>query len=500
MLYLNRRQFPDRLLDGDALDAAADVWFSWYDDARHQAATERDGYHRVEARLWAFPRHEAGPLAQALERSTAKAASSRLRVEGLDPDTLAVSTTYLALAQPCSLAEVFGCFAGPEFEGLPLMLRLSLHEWLGEPEGRPLAGATLVMCGQLEQGRLLLKGVWPVGLVPDHENLYHKAKWPQEDRFLQALSMHRATGRVESTGERLFASRPKQEHLHWLLSPIIHFPGQPRLPAFLGRVGYFLGLLLVALALTLFLPWRRGMELLPVASVGVCLLALYGLLYVVWKQARVVVQYYVNMSTSLKRVFSEGARFVPTDLAAVGAWPDPHAAKYTSEIEALGGRHYLDIHHEPRTSGTSYVRVFVLPEERTYVHLLLLYATGEGAHVLFPARASLLVTTYFTNGERLSTANSESGYRKRLNPRVIARYFENAEDPATMVAKHRKVLGRLLAEGRQLAPLMGPEALLRRLEEDHEEMRRLMQRYGYYSWAAAIRQTFRLVRREYREE
>jgi hypothetical protein len=500
MLYLNRRQFPDRLLDGEALDAAADVWFGWYDDARHQAATERDGYHRVEARLWGFPRHEAGRLAEVLRRSTANAGSSSLRVECLDPDTLTVTTPYLALAQPCSLAEVFGCFVGPEFEGLLLMLRLSLHEWAGEPVGPPLAGGTLVICGQLEQGRLLLKGIWPVGLVPAHEDLYLKGKWAQEDNFLHALGMARATGRAGPPPERLFASRPTQMHLHWLLSRIVHFPGQPRLPAFLGRVGFFTALLLIAVALVLALPGWRNLRVLPVTALLLPLVPLYGLVYVVWKQARVVAQYYVNMSTNLKRAFSKGARFVPTDLAAVGAWPDPHAAKYSSEIEALGGRHYVDIHHEPRTSGTSYVRVFVLPEDHTYVHLLLLYATGEGAHVLFPARASLLLTTYFTSGERLTTANSDSGYRKRLNPRVIARYFENAEDPATMVAKHRKVLGRLLAEGRQLAPLMGPEELLRRLEEDHEEARRLMQRYGYYSWAAAVRQTFRLVRPEYREE
>jgi hypothetical protein len=493
MLYLSRRQFPDRLFDAEDLDAAADVWFGWYDEARHKTLTDGIGCHRLEGRLWGFPRPEGDRLAHAL--AGAAAGASEFRVERPDPDTLAVGTPYRELAQPCSLAEVLRCFAGPEFDGLPLMLRLSLHDWRGAPDGPPLAGCTLVVCGQLEHGKLLLKGLWPAGLVAERELVYHKARWPGEETFLQALRQYRVTGTALPAPENCFASRPTQVGHHWLLSRFIHFPGDPKLLAFLERVAFFGVLVLMVLVLHLVLP-LPGLLLVPLDVLAV--VSLYGLLYVTLGQAGKVVRYYRNMHTGLKRIFSQGVRFLPVDLAAVGAWPDPHAAKYSAEIEALGGRHYVDVTHEPPPTGTVYIRMFVLPEDHTYVNLLLHYETKD--HVLFPARAHLLVTTYFSNGERLTTANSEAGFRKRLNPKVIARYFEEAEDPATMLAKHRRVLGRRLAEGRAPLPLLGPEELLHRLELDHEEMRQLYQRHGYYSWSAAVRQAFRLVRPEYRGE
>jgi hypothetical protein len=503
MFYLTRRQFPDLLLDADDLDAAADVWFAWYDDARQTALTDGTGYHRLEGRLWGFPRHDADRLARALEAAAA-AGPSGFRVERRDPDTLAVATPYRDLSQPCSLAEVLRCFAGPEFEGLPLMVRVSLHDWRGPPEGPPARGCTLVLCGQLERGKLLLKGVWPVGLIEEHEAVYRSAAWSGEETFLQAISRQRALGGAEPgpgyyfppAPENYFTSRSTQAGGYWLASRFLHIPGDARLPAFLERVAFFAVLALAALVLNFWLLSWRGLP-------RVVLLVLfavpgYGLLYVTFVQALKVVRFYRSMHAALKRIYSRGVRFLPVDLAAVGAWPDPHAAKYSAEIEAEGARHYLDATHDPPPTGTAYFRMFVLPEDHTYVHLILHYTTKS--FVQFPAHAHLLVTTYFADGERLTTANSEAGFRKKLNPKVIVRYFEDAEDPATMLAKHRRVLRRLLAEGRQLLPLLGPEDLLRRLEADHEEMRRLCQRHGYYSWSAAFRQAFRLVRPEYRHE
>jgi hypothetical protein len=133
------------------------------------------------------------------------------------------------------------------------------------------------------------------------------------------------------------------------------------------------------------------------------------------------------------------------------------------------------------------------------VSLLLLYGTKNG-FVMFPARATLLVTTYFEGGERLVSSNSGMGYRKKLDARVTMRSYDDAEDPATLLARHRRDLQRLLAGGRRLAPLLGPDELLRRTEHDHEETRHLLDRYGYWRWGDALRQTFGLIRREYRGE
>jgi hypothetical protein len=187
-------------------------------------------------------------------------------------------------------------------------------------------------------------------------------------------------------------------------------------------------------------------------------------------------------------------RFEEVDLAALGVIDDPTVRKYTAELEALGCRHYLDVRTDPGPEGTSYFRLFFLPTEATYVHLLLMFSTKQFR--LFPAKPTLLVTTYLEEG-RLTSINSGGGYRKSVNPRVIARHFPE-KDPATFLAKHCRVARRLRDEGQRPVLLSGRQALLQRLIDDHEETRQLWERYGYYSWGAAFRQAFDLVRPEYR--
>jgi hypothetical protein len=497
MLYLTRRNFPDRLLVGDDLDALADLWFAWYDEVRAQAPSGGVGHHRIEGRLWAFPRHDGDRLERVLAGAVAASGVPGLEIDRPDPDTLAAATPFFDLHQPCTLAPLLACFAAPEFDGLPLLLRLSLHDWRGEPDDDlPLAGGTLVVCGQLAQGRLRLKAIWGAGLVEEHERLYEKARWNEEGLILRALDDPHRIPPVPATAPTFLGPRGPQRRQHWLLSRLFELPGQPKLAAFLGRAGFFAALLAGATAVLLGL---RPRGFLLASAVGFATVSLGGLAYVVWKQARKVVDYHTHMRAGLKRLYSHSVRFIPVDLAAVGAWPDPHAAKYSSEIEALGGRHYFDLTHDPPPTGTSYIRSFVVAQEHTYVSLLLLYGTRNG-FVMFPAKATVMATTYFDGGERLVSSNSGLGFRKKLNPRVIMRHFEGTEDPAALLARHRQEGQRLLGEGRRLAPLMGPEELLRRMESDHEESREILQRYGYWSWGDAVRQTFGLVRSEYRAE
>src|SRR5207244_2948088 len=86
-----------------------------------------------------------------------------------------------------------------------------------------------------------------------------------------------------------------------------------------------------------------------------------------------------NMEAALRRVYAGGVRFFPVDLAAEGAWPDPHAAKYSAEIAAAGGQHYLDVSHDPAPTGRSYLRLFVLPEDHRSGRSPLLYGTAAAA-------------------------------------------------------------------------------------------------------------------------
>jgi hypothetical protein len=498
MLCLTRKDFPDLLLDDHDLEAVVELWFRWHRMAPPAVlAIVATGYHRVEGRLWGFPRQQAESLQQALRAAAASCGLPEVQVEQPDPDTLTVSTRYLDLGQPCSLVALLDCFAAPEFEGLPLMLRLSLHEWRGQPQGPPLAGSTIALCGQLQGGRLLLKAAWPARLVPGQERLYEKARWQGEERFLRAVRAYPGPSDPPTGYEVLFGSRRHQKRAHWLASWIVDFPGEAKLPGFLRRVGFFTAFILLAVALLIWVPMDWLSKILVAAWAVLCG---KGLVYVVYRKARLVVAYYTRMRAAFERLYTQDPCFEEIDLAAVGAWPDPHACKYSAELQALGCRHYMDVRTNASSSGTSCIRVFVLPEERTYLNLLLLYVTSGNQLRLFPARATLLVTTYLVWDRRLVSTDTDSvGYRKKRDPRLVARCFPGAEDPATLLEKHRKVLRRLLGEADQLAPLLGPQGLLQRLRQDHEEAAELARRYGYYSWGAALRAAFKLPRREYLE-
>jgi hypothetical protein len=494
MLTLTRRQFPDRLMGADDLDAVTDLWLGWHHQERTFSLRNVVGYHRVQARLWGFPRGEGDRLQRLLAERVAAAGLADVTVERPDPDTLTATGPFLTIKQPCSLGLWLSACAGPEFDGLPLMLRLSIHDWRGAPQGEPVSGGTVVLCGRLQGGRFLLKGLWPAGLVDAAaERLYEKTIWPDEGRFLEALDAYRSTSTLPpSWGER-FASRRVQKQVHWAACLLVDFPGQRhKLWAFLGRVAFWLALLALAAVLAFVLP--PGLETALLAGF-LAATALSSLTTVVWLKARRALGYYTSMRRALRKVYTQGVSFHKVDLAALGVLSDPTVVKFSRELEDRGCRPYVDIRSDPGPDGTSYTRIFLWPEEHTYVHLLLLLSTRQ--FQLFPAKPTLLLTTYFADGRRLSTANAGLGYRKQLNERVTVRYFMDCGDPEAMLDRHRRLLHRLLGEGQRLAPVMSPQGLLDRMVREHDEARELAERRGYYSWGDALRQTFDLPRREY---
>jgi hypothetical protein len=218
---------------------------------------------------------------------------------------------------------------------------------------------------------------------------------------------------------------------------------------------------------------------------------------VVSRQARQVGTYHRNMTAALKHVYSRSARFLQVDLAALGVAADPNSVKYTRDLEDAGLRHLGDIRHEPKGAATSYTRVFAVSGEPTFVLLNLMSSTGT--FVLYPAKAFYLINTYLDEGRRVVTGNEGGGFRKLLDRTVTVRFFPEIDHPVDLLARHRQVVDRKLAEGCRFAPPMALPALLARMESDHERARGLMARYGYYTWSAAFRQCFRLVRREYRD-
>jgi hypothetical protein len=79
---------------------------------------------------------------------------------------------------------------------------------------------------------------------------------------------------------------------------------------------------------------------------------------------------------------------------------------------------------------------------------------------------------------------------------VLSRVFPGVHAPAALLAAHAELVAQKQAEGHVLAPLMDAPALFERMTQDHDEASAVLRRRGYYSWSAAVRQSFGLVRRE----
>jgi hypothetical protein len=81
-------------------------------------------------------------------------------------------------------------------------------------------------------------------------------------------------------------------------------------------------------------------------------------------------------------------------------------------------------------------------------------------------------------------------------PAVLTRVYPGVQDPATLLAAHCRLVDQKQAEGHVLAPLLDAPALFDRMIHDHAETSAVMRRRGYYSWSAAVRQNFKMVRRD----
>jgi hypothetical protein len=486
---MSRKGFLDRWLGPQDLDDLTDLWLAWQEEAWLRRVRRLRRYHAVEVRLYGFPRPRGGLLQGELQRRLAER-GWRYTADLSDPDLLVVSSGFLPFSRPCSLRAWLALLRGHEFAGLVVTLRLSVQEWPGPAEGPAHAGDTLVLCGRLQEGDFLLKALWPAGLGRDLDRLYERAAHVSDEDIVWAFDKYRRGGPVPPPPAGLFNLRRTQTLSRFLVGMVMYLPGGPgRLRWFMTRTALYLGGLLLGIGLYVALP--RVPAAAGIAAVNV--LCATALAYVVAKETARVRTYHRTMTASLKRTHSRRLVFEPVDLNELGVRDDPNAVKYTAELQMLGCRHLADVRTVPGPPATAYVRVFVLPAQHTYVFLNLMLATT--GFKKFPAHAFFLLSTYFEN-LRVVSIHEGGGFRKRFMPGVLSRVFPGVHDPATLLAAHGRLVEQKQAEGHVLGPLMEAPALFERMAQDHEEASAVLRRRGYYSWSAAVRQNFGLIRRD----
>jgi len=224
--------------------------------------------------------------------------------------------------------------------------------------------------------------------------------------------------------------------------------------------------------------------------------SLVALSYILSTEIIRVAAFHRRMNLSLRKAFADTVQFVEVDLAKQGILTDTNVVKYGRELEAAGCRHLADVRREPPGDSVIYNRIYALPAECTFVIINFMVRTAN--LVLFPARGFYLLSTHLKDGRAISITEG-GGYRKKLRADVFMRCFPGIHDPQTLLDKHRRFVKQKLDEGHTLAPLMDVRELLEKMSREHEETRQLYERHGYYSWSAAFRQSFGLVRREFLE-
>jgi hypothetical protein len=494
MQTIMRFKFPDTLLEPALLESAAVLWLEWAVQSHRAALFPRQTFHRAQAQLWGVPRLTIEACrAQLARRAVQEVPDATVALS--DPDTLTVTSPWRDVSQPAALARLAGIF-GEEFEGMRLKLRFTAGQWRGMSDDRPLAEGTLVLWTELRGGVPRLRATWPGDLSGNGETPFHFTRWAGELRFWEAVAEFRETGEAPPCRERLFITPARQRlrrAARWLQVDV----GEQRtLGAFLVRVATF-GTIAAA-SLTAVCVIRTIPVVVVAAPLGLIALRLF--LRTLIKKAMNVVHLHQNMKARLREVYSQPLRYLPVNLAEAGPWPEVSAAKFTREAEHLGFVHWRDIHRDASrdkvAGGVSFHRVFALPSERTYLFLSLMHSTKSLRQ--FPVKSWFMSMTYFADGTRLLLTNEHGGYSRTRDRTAIQRFFPEADDVAELIELRRPVVQRLIAEGRELAPLMTADELIARMEADHLRIGEFARRAGYFTWGAAVLQSFQLTRREFR--
>lgn len=494
MIRIARPQPLDRYLTPGVLQQAMALWVHLFHITRDANRAVTPSYCAVAVEIWGFPRADGPAFRQELLDRAAAIGLTQLRFEFVDPDNLRIDGP-ICFTQPLpDFTTWFALCVCEPVENLVCTFRLTVKDSPEAGETVRHRGNTLVLVGQPQQSSLLLKAIWPSGSDRRYDYAYKFAAWPNEKDFLDLLwAPHERIETPPAWAKSAFAPHSgtwTEKVLMWFI-----FRKDRKLGGFLARLGA--SALVSTLSLAMIVRLSGSNIVMSALLIGpVFLAASAGLIFQVWLRARMLGGFRHRMREGFKKLYSSSISFPAVNLDEMGARTDPTTRKFSADLEAAGAVHVADVRVEPPIQGQRYTRLYLLAD-RT---ICVAFSPMHGGKIAssFPAQPVMLLKTYLSDGTQIVTTNTRMGFRKPLPLpyTMVSRAFPDAESVEAVMANHEQVLRRHATTDR--VPV-DPDGVIQRMIDEHEVARPLMAQRDYYGWGDAFRETFDIVRREYRD-
>lgn len=543
MFTVTRKELADWKLHPDDLVAVANAWLGWF---RLQNTNSSGPLLSWQALFEGFSPSQDAEIqasAQALtsphlpDRLVSLDGPGRLCIDGLDSGSLNQS----------GLVPLLACIASPLFADLSLRIRLQARS-----DGGSFAKITVF--GVIRDGTLVVKAIWQGGVEMDtlaeHNplpkdaevlkilqshvaldralaaDLVQGARWQsslrnynfgsQEEATRVLLNVRTLTGSsggsvsgstllihatVTETAVAISHARNPQEiiepttaaaekvgdSLVWLL-----FGDQKKRT--LGDWGKRIGLAtgVAAAGWTLYALQPEGRFFLYVGIIASLLTV-----WIVGYHLVLMQMYRSAMRRNLRDLFSRPLELEYVSFAKLGLDDDPAVLRFSKEVEKSGGVAYAETGSPSIKTFGGGTKIFTFRDEGLVFSLLSM--NGIPGKSLFPAKVNFHLETRFSDGLKLYSSNHGMGFRKPLpDSDSMPRYWPQASTVSQILQNHRRVVKRLVSEGRQVAPL-DPDDIIPRLKREHRNYWDKQEKYGWYTWADAFHEVFSIIRKDYLE-
>jgi|GEM_PF-2861727 len=490
---LIRVKFIDRVWGREDLELIAEFWLRLYDEAKHLPHQSWKSHQFLELHLTGVPRFATATVSEELARRLFEARVP-VRVSTADPDKLVAKTEPREGNHKPLPGLGIHALAGALFDGLLVEIRFTVADEGATEQIPGLVGATLVIVGELRDGTILVKSLWPDPAFVTHETSWAEiSEW--EDHLLATFNKFRRRKTIRNEDAiSLFNlsnemhQRPSKPFLQRLLYTSF---GKPRFPGLLLRLFASVSLVVTWIVLLVLLivfeaksDWVFLLCMFAVVFFALAVRILkseYQWLFTAYTQQR---EWYAD--------YFQRGRYAALPPDDPRPWRnDPVVRKFTAELVEAGFVHVGDAAAIPTENAGTVHCTFHAPDGVTYLVLAFTFANGTRSERFYtwPASSIILCQTFEETGCRLETINDEHPLAtlKREDPTARWLILPKNIHPLDLYRRHVEAVEQWVTEvGATLLPhVMFGEFISRQEAISRQEC--LVYCVNPYSWRDHLR-------------